>query len=87
MRIVRMVRLGEMMIFHEEKDGESEWYAIISTADLTPPPALCPHINGSAVLKSDNKLSRKTKCQRYNLLLYHLESGDNSAQSCWFSAC
>jgi hypothetical protein len=38
---------------------------MIFIADLTPPPALCPHINGSAVLKSDNKLSRKTKCQRY----------------------
>ena len=62
MRIVRMVRLGEMMIFNEEKDGESERYAMIFIADLTPPPALCPYINGSAVLKSDDKLSRKTKC-------------------------
>ena len=40
-------------------------YAMIFIADLTPPPALCPYINGSAVLKSDDKLSRKTKCQRY----------------------
>ena len=60
-----MARLGEMMIFNEEKDGESEWYAMIFIADLTPPPALCPCIHGSAVLKSDDKLSRKTKCQRY----------------------
>ena len=35
-------------------------------ADLTLPPALCPHINGSNVLKSDDKLSRKTTFQRYD---------------------
>ena len=54
-------------VSNEEKDGESERYAMIFIADLshlTPPPALCPHINGSAVLKSDDKLSRETKCQR-----------------------
>ena len=63
-----MARLGEMMIFNEEKDGESERYAMIFIADLTPPPALCPYIHGSAVLKSDDKLSIKTKCQRYVMM-------------------
>ena len=46
---------------------------MIFIADLTPPPALCPHINGSAVLKSDDKLSIKTKCQRYEHNNSHLK--------------
>ena len=34
---------------------------MIFIADLTPPPALCPYVNGSAVLKFGDKIIKKNK--------------------------
>ena len=42
-------------IFVAENDRESERNAMVFIADSTPPPALCPRSNGSAVLKTDVK--------------------------------
>ena len=46
-----MAMVPTFVCFNEEKDRESDCYALIFIADSKPPPELCPFSNGFAILK------------------------------------